>query len=73
MLKSLMTDDIRTTVRVEMLRGKRKQSEIAERIGVSRQHLSNVLNGRTANLPKVWEDLLDELGLEIVVQPKREA
>jgi hypothetical protein len=32
---------------------------------------SNVLNGRTANLPKVWEDLLNELGLEIVVQPKQ--
>ena len=67
-----MTEHIRDEVRVAMVRRHVTQGEVAERLGISRQHLSAMLSGRRSRLPDAWEKLLDELGLELVVQPKRE-
>jgi transcriptional regulator with XRE-family HTH domain len=66
-----MTEHIRDEVRVAMVRRHVTQGEIAERLGISRQHLSAMLSGRRSRLPDAWEKLLDELGLELVVRPRR--
>lgn len=66
-----MTDDIRTAVRVQLAMRDQKQIDLANSIGVSKQHLNSVLRGKTAKMPDVWEKIFDELGLEIVVQPKQ--
>jgi transcriptional regulator with XRE-family HTH domain len=65
-----MTEHIRDEVRVAMVRRHVTQGEIAERLGISRQHLSAMLSGRRSRLPDAWEKLLDELGLELVVRPR---
>ncbi len=67
-----MTEHIRDEVRVAMVRRHVTQGEIAERLGISRQHLSAMLSGRRSRLPDAWEKLLDELGLELVVKPRRD-
>lgn len=63
-----MTDHIREEVRVAMLRQGVTQAALAERLGLSRQHVSAMLHGRRSNLPEAWEKLLDELGLELIVR-----
>jgi transcriptional regulator with XRE-family HTH domain len=65
-----MTEHIRDEVRVAMVRRHVTQGEIAERLGISRQHLSAMLSGRRSRLPDAWEKLLDELDLELVVRQR---
>lgn len=66
-----MTDHIREEVRVAMVRQKVTQVELAERVGLARSHVSALLNGHRGRLPEAWQKLLDGLGLELVVMPKR--
>ncbi len=68
-----MTEDIRKAVKIELVKQSRSQAEVAQRIGVTRQHLSRMLSdhAQSGGLPEAWEKLLGELGLEVVVQPKR--
>jgi transcriptional regulator with XRE-family HTH domain len=68
-----MTDHIREEVRVAMVRKHVTQTQLAERVGLSRQHVSHLLTGHRGKLPEAWQRLLDGLGLELTVRPKREA
>lgn len=68
-----MTDHIREEVRVAMIRKHVTQTELAERVGLSRQHISHLLTGHRGKLPEAWDRLLDGLGLELTVRPKSEA
>ena len=68
-----MTDHIREEVRVAMIRQHVTQTELAERVGLSRQHISHLLTGHRGKLPEAWERLLDGLGLELTVRAKPEA
>lgn len=65
-----MTGHIREEVRVAMVRQHVTQGELAERLGITRQHLSAMLTGRRSRLPDAWAKVLDELGLELVVRAK---
>ncbi len=65
-----VNDRIRQAIRIELARRDAKQSRLAESIGVSRQFLNNVLRGKAGNVPDVWQKILDELDLELVVRPK---
>ena len=67
-----MNEQIREEVRVAMARRDLKQSELAERIGVSRQYLNTYLSGGAGNVPRLWKKMFDELGLELVVKPREE-
>ncbi|MEM7735559.1 MAG: helix-turn-helix transcriptional regulator [Deinococcota bacterium] len=64
-----MNDVIRQQVRDELAKRDMNQSQLAAKIGVSRQYLSNVLRGVSGKTPSIWQQLLDELELELVVQP----
>lgn len=68
-----MTEHIREEVRVAMVRQRVTQTELADRVGLSRQHISHLLTGHRGKLPDAWERLLDGLGLELTVRPKHEA
>jgi hypothetical protein len=35
---------------------------------VTRQYLNDVLRGKAGNVPAVWQKILDELDLELVVR-----
>jgi transcriptional regulator with XRE-family HTH domain len=65
-----VNERIREAVRVELARRGESQSQLAERVGVSRQYLSDVMRGRAGNVPALWQKVLEDLGLELVVQPK---
>ena len=65
-----VNDQIREAVRVEIARRASNQAQLAKRVGVSRQYLSDVMRGRAGNVPTLWQKVLDELGLELLVRPK---
>ena len=66
----VMTDDLRAELRAELARRRIKQTDLARELGVSRTHLSNMLNGQRGQLPATWGRLLDHLGLELTVRAK---
>jgi transcriptional regulator with XRE-family HTH domain len=66
----VMNDQIREEVRVALARANMNQSKLAERIGVSKQYLNTYLRGKAGDIPKLWQAVFDELGLELVVRPK---
>jgi len=66
-----MTNHLREEVRVAMVRRRISQTELAKRVGLSRQHISHLLTGHRGKLPEAWRLLLDELGLELTVRPKQ--
>ncbi|GMU26367.1 MAG: hypothetical protein AMXMBFR16_12720 [Candidatus Uhrbacteria bacterium] len=41
------------------------QAELADRVGVKKQHISNIENGRAGASPQLLEKILVELNLEI--------
>jgi transcriptional regulator with XRE-family HTH domain len=55
---------------MELNKRNMSQSQLAAKIGVSRQYMSNIMRGISGNVPGVWEKTLDALDLELVAQPK---
>jgi transcriptional regulator with XRE-family HTH domain len=67
---SQMTENLRAELRAEIARRRIKQTDLARELGVSRTHLSNMLNGQRGELPSTWARLLDHLELELALRPK---
>lgn len=70
MMLDKMNDQIRRAVRIELAKHNQKQTDLAERLGVTRQYVSALMRGETGNVPDVWQRIFDDLGLELVVQAK---
>ena len=70
---STVNEHIRRAVRIELARKDMNQARLANGIGVSRQYLSDVMRGKAGKVPAVWQKILAELDLELVVQAKDEA
>ena len=66
----IVTNEIRTRVKAELEKQNLTISGLAEEFGVERPQLSRLIN-RSGVVPKAWLQLLDRLGLELTVQPKR--
>jgi DNA-binding phage protein len=67
-----MTNEIRKSVKKQMIEKEINQTELAKKIGKSRQQVNDVLSGRTGHLADTWEEIFNALGLELVVKPKGE-
>ena len=65
-----MTDDLRAELRAELARRRIRQTDLARELGISRTHLSNLLNGQRGELSSVWHRLLGHLDLELTLKPK---
>ena len=65
-----MNERIREAVRVELARRKSNQAHLAGEVGVSRQYISDLMTGKSGNVPAVWSRIFDELDLELTVTPK---
>lgn len=53
-----------------MLRESITQTELAERLGVTQQSLSDIIRGKRASIPSSLLKLLDALGLQLVATTK---
>lgn len=65
-----VNERIREAVRVELARRASNQAQLADKVGVSKQYISDVMRARAGNVPAVWQRILDELDLDLVVVPK---
>jgi transcriptional regulator with XRE-family HTH domain len=68
-----VNDQIRRAVRVELVRRDLKQKDLAKLTGVSEQHISDLLRGRSGNLAEGWEKIFGVLGLRLEAVPDDEA
>ena len=64
-----MTEDVRDAVKYSLQLDDGKQSDMAERIGKSRQYVNGALKGRVADMPEVWQRILKDRGLKIIAVP----
>lgn len=67
-----VNDAIRTAIRIELAKRRMNQSQLAEHVGVSKQHMSKLMGGKVGNVSEVWQRIFDELGLELTVTSKAE-
>ena len=67
-----VNERIREAVRIELARRASNQAQLAEKVGVSPQYVSDVMRARAGNVPAVWQRIFDELELDLVVLPKRD-
>jgi transcriptional regulator with XRE-family HTH domain len=65
-----MTDDIRHAVKVALASHRLSQFELAKRAGLTPQHFSRMMRGKSSNVPDAWQKVFDELGLELTVKEK---
>lgn len=65
-----MNDTIRRAVRVRLAERDMTQADLAEKVGMKAQYVSNILTGKVGKIPAAWSKILDELGLELVAVPK---
>ncbi len=65
-----MTEQIREAVRIELAKRKWSQSELARRIEKSPQFISQIMGNDRGDVPEYWQNIFDELGLELVVKAK---
>ncbi|HEX7004965.1 MAG TPA: helix-turn-helix transcriptional regulator [Trueperaceae bacterium] len=64
-----MNDDIRRAVRVELARRDLQQKDLADLTGLSPQHVSELLRGRSGNLAEGWEKIFKALHLKLTAVP----
>jgi Arc/MetJ-type ribon-helix-helix transcriptional regulator len=66
-----MTDSIREALRVALARRDWNRTKLAQETDLTRQYVGELMTGKAGNLSDSWGRIFDELGLELVLQPKR--
>ena len=67
-----MTDEIREVIRIELARRNWNKTKLSDETGLSRQYISELVNGKAGTLSPAWERIFEALGLELSVKPKEE-
>lgn len=60
-----MTEEIIRATKARMAAIGMSQNQLAKRLGIEPVNLSRMLNGRSGSVPKSWQRVLEELGLEL--------
>lgn len=69
-MNTYMNDKIVQTVKAKMRNDGVTQEALAKRLGMERTNLVRLVNGHVGSIPRRWQEVLDELGLELVAVPK---
>jgi transcriptional regulator with XRE-family HTH domain len=67
-----MNERIREAVRIELARRRMTKSALARKVGKTPQYLSQIMNGQSGDVPDVWQNIFDELELDLVVVPREQ-
>lgn len=70
MIDAPMNDKIRHAIKVELARRSMTQTDLANALGISKQHVNRALSGDLGKVPPIWARILDHLGLELTVRSK---
>ena len=66
-----VNEEIRKSIRIKMAEKNWTQKELAEKAKLTPQFFSQIMTGKTGDLPHYWDAVLNACGLELTVQPKR--
>ena len=64
-----MNSEVREAVKAALGQKGMSQAELARRLGMERGNLNRLLQGKSGQVPEVWQKVLDELGLKLVAVP----
>jgi transcriptional regulator with XRE-family HTH domain len=67
-----MNEKIVQTVKAKMKQDGISQQALADRLGMQRTNLVKIVNGHVSGVPRRWQEVLDELGLELIAVPKED-
>jgi ribosome-binding protein aMBF1 (putative translation factor) len=62
-----MNDEIRKAVRVELAKRDWNKTTLAQEVGSSKQHVGELLSGKSGNVSEVWGRIFKRLGFKLVV------
>lgn len=65
-----MNEQIRESVRVALAKEDMSQTELADKVGATRQQVNQFIRGKGGNVHTLWQKIFDELGLELKVVAK---
>jgi len=65
-----MNPKVRETVKEAMTARELSQGELARQLEVDRPSITRLLSGSSGKIPKLWQEVLDALDLELVAIPK---
>lgn len=68
-----MNAKIRKAVKVRLVELDMTQADLAERVGVRPQYVSDILTGKVGKVPPAWQRILEAVGLELVASKKDQA
>ena len=71
-MNTYMNDKIVQTVKTKMKEDGVTQEALAKRLGMERTNLVRLVNGHVGSVPRRWQEVLDELGLELIAVPKED-
>lgn len=64
-----MTPELRAALRTYLTQRQISQTALADRIGTDRHTINRALS-HNGKVPVIWQQMLDALGLELVLQEK---
>lgn len=65
-----MNVKVREAVREVMSARELSQGELARQLEVDRPSITRLLSGSSGKVPKLWQEILDALDLELIAVPK---
>jgi transcriptional regulator with XRE-family HTH domain len=71
-MNTYMNEKIVQTVKAKMKADGISQQALANRLGMERTNLVRLVNGHVGSVPRRWQEVLDELGLELIAVPKED-
>ena len=66
-----MNQKVREAVKEAMNTRELSQGELARQLEVDRPSITRLLSGTSGKVPKLWQEVLDALDLELVAVPRR--
>ena len=67
-----MTPELRAALRTYLKRHHISQADLADQLGTDRHTINRALS-HNGKVPVIWQQMLDALGLELVLQVKKAA
>lgn len=68
-----MNEQVREAVKKAMGERELSQGELARRLEVDRPSITRLLSGTSGKVPKLWQEVLDSLDLELIAVPKKDS
>lgn len=66
-----MNEKVREAARKAMAEKALSQGELARQLEVDRPSITRLMSGNSGKIPKLWQEVLDALDLELVAIPKK--